>query len=328
MIFGMDVSRWQGGNVDFHRARAEGVEFAIIRCWDRATNAVDMHFHRNLRAAREAGMVVAAYHFIAPWETGEINADRVLRTVPADCPVILDVERDGNGQGADIHKTWDVTNRLRTSGRVLPLLYLPRWWWEQLGRPDLRGLAPALWSSRYVNNLPGAPGHIFGRVPAEFWNGYGGLNVAVLQFSDESTIAGHTPVDANAFGGTRPELEHTLQGDDMFTERDQHNLIDIAEQFSGSRQPGQFPGWENLVNGNKETLTDYIRFIASNSWKIEGKEAGQAAAISALATALRSGSVNSDEVVTKVREAVRTTMTTVSVPSQPTGENAPAEPTP
>jgi hypothetical protein len=55
-------------------------------------------------------------------------------------------------------------------------------------------------------------------VPASYWNGYGGLGVTVLQFTSSARVAGHQPVDGNAYIGTREQLAAVLgyqEDDDM-----------------------------------------------------------------------------------------------------------------
>lgn len=107
--------------------------------------------------------------------------------------------------------TRDIVGRLRAAGYRVPLSYIPRWYWQQLGSPSLAGLPP-LWSSRYPDMNGGYASEIYQRVPASYWNGYGGSKVAVLQFTSSSTVAGHTPVDANAYRGTRAQLAALLGG--------------------------------------------------------------------------------------------------------------------
>ncbi|MEB3367426.1 glycoside hydrolase family 25 protein [Saccharopolyspora mangrovi] len=236
MIFGMDVSRWNGGDVDFHRARREGIEFAILRSWDRDANEVDRTFHRNLRVARDAGMIVAAYHFIVPWEDGWTNADHVLRHVPAELPVILDVEKDKSGRGTSIGLARDVAHRLRASGRRLPLAYVPRWYWKEIGLPDLRGLGDhGLWASQYATRTYGTPAEIYPHLNPKDgggWDPYGGCPVRILQFTDDSTIAGQAPRDANAFLGTREELAQLLGEDDMYDAEYAEKMALIESQFT------------------------------------------------------------------------------------------------
>lgn len=207
MIFGVDCSHYQP-NFDFGRARREGIEFAILKATEGASH-VDDRFSRHVGAARDAGMLYAAYHYQRSGDSAAAQAANITRVVPKDCPVILDVE-DGGG---NVGLTRDITNRLNGAGWHTPLLYLPSWYWQQIGKPDLRGLPP-LWYSRYPSNATGAPGDAFNRNASwlnTMWAGYGGLGVEVLQFTDKGSVAG-LAVDCNAFRGTRDQLSALLGG--------------------------------------------------------------------------------------------------------------------
>lgn len=204
--FGLDVSHHKGGNPDLKRARAEGIEFVIIKATEGAT-FVDARFAGNLAAARAAGMLVAAYHYYRGNASAQSQLDHVRRIVPRDVPVIPDVE-EGSGSLPPVRT---FVSLLQMAGYRVPLLYLPRWYWQQIGSPDLRGLPP-LWSSRYPDNTVDGLINEFARVPASYWAGYGGLDVAMLQFTSSARVAGYAPLDANAYRGTRAQLAALLRG--------------------------------------------------------------------------------------------------------------------
>jgi len=223
VLFGIDVSHHQGTTLNFMALRQAGVEFAFLKATE-GGSFVDSRFQTNLRNARAAGMLVGAYHYVRESTTVEAQRDHVRRVVPLDVPVVLDVEA---GSGTVEHARRLVL-ALRRIGYHVPLLYLPRWYWQELRQPDLSGLPP-LWSSRYPDNVIDDLVDEFARVPAHYWNGYGGLDVAVLQFTSSARIAGHAPLDANAFRGTRPQLAELL-GYDAPREDPVRNLILAREQ--------------------------------------------------------------------------------------------------
>lgn len=206
MIWGLDISHHQGAGFPLARARAEGFDFAFFKATEGA-GFVDRQFAANLAAGRAAGMLVAAYHY----QRGDVSAAaqvaHIQRHVPRDVPIVLDVEANGG----DARLTRDLNARLNAAGYRTPLLYLPKWYWQQIGSPDLRGLPP-LWFSRYPDNRGGSASQIYGRVPASYWNGYGGLGVEVLQFSSSATVAGRTPIDVNAYRGSREQLAALFGG--------------------------------------------------------------------------------------------------------------------
>ncbi|MEU6132221.1 glycoside hydrolase family 25 protein [Saccharopolyspora sp. NPDC047091] len=243
VLYGIDISHHQGA-FDLGRTRAEGFEFAFLKATE-GSSFVDSRFGANLANARAAGLLTAAYHYQRADSSAASQAGHIVNTVPADVPVILDVE-DGGG-GADL--TRDIIGRLLAAGYRSPLLYLPRWYWEQIGSPSLAGLPP-LWYSRYASNEGGYASEIYERYRDFYdaqWGGYGGLGVAVLQFTSSATVAGHRPVDANAFRGTREELAGLLSSatpEDDLTPEQAQKLNEIHHELFGPRGPqGQIVGW-------------------------------------------------------------------------------------
>ena len=61
---GIDVSKWQGV-IDWLEAKADGVEFAIIReGWGKKSpNQIDKQFKRNYENAKSVGIPVGCYHY-------------------------------------------------------------------------------------------------------------------------------------------------------------------------------------------------------------------------------------------------------------------------
>jgi lysozyme len=222
VTFGLDISHHQDLRLDLAQCRREGVEFVFMKATEGAT-FVDSAFGANLAEARAAGQLVAAYHYVRSDASAAAQVANVARAVPRDVPVLPDVEANSGG----VALTRDFVNQLRGAGYTVPLLYLPRWYWQQIGSPSLAGLPP-LWSSRYPDNVIGTIGDEWADVPASYWNGYGGLEVAVLQFTSSAAVAGHQPLDANAYRGSREQLAAVLGVDDMFEQSDRDALNDLA----------------------------------------------------------------------------------------------------
>lgn len=207
MILGVDISHHQP-TLDLVALRNEGVEFAFIKSTEGASY-VDPRFFTNLRRARAAGLIIAAYHYVRSSATAAQQVANVRRVVPLDVPVIPDVEANSG----TLPRVRDLIYLLREAGYHVPLLYLPRWYWQELGRPSLDGLPP-LWSSRYPDNVVDDLRDELARVPTSYWDGYGGLDVTVLQFTSSARIAGYSPLDANAFRGDRAQLAALLGRED------------------------------------------------------------------------------------------------------------------
>lgn len=204
VTFGLDLSHHQDLGLDLARCRRDGIQFVLLKATE-GSKFVDPEFTANLAEARAAGLLVAAYHYVRGNATAESQYANVAHLVPRDVPVIPDVEANSGGVGL----LREFVEELRAGGYRVPLTYLPRWYWQELGQPSLAGLPP-LWSSRYPDNVVGSLVDEWADVPTRYWDGYGGLDVAVLQFTSSARIAGHAPLDANAYRGTREQLAALL----------------------------------------------------------------------------------------------------------------------
>lgn len=274
VTFGLDISHHQASSLDLAQCRREGVEFVFIKSSE-GSGFIDPAFAANLAEARAAGLLVAAYHYVRSNATAAAQVANVARVVPKDVPVIPDVEANSGG----VKLAADVVDGLRAAGYKVPLLYLPRWYWQQIGSPSLTGWAlPPLWSSRYPDNVVGSIADEYADVPSSYWTGYGGLGVTVLQFTSSVRVAGHQPLDANAFNGTREQLAAVLgsQEDDM---QPTDLVIDPAT--------GQ-PALD--INGNPYTYNQAWYYTNQAVWVVRDQVAAMQAQLDAL-----SGTLSDDE---------------------------------
>ncbi|WP_431879432.1 glycoside hydrolase family 25 protein [Amycolatopsis sacchari] len=205
--FGSDTSHHQG-DVDFAALYRDGLRFAIHKAGQ--GNWADDKFAANSARSHAAGMITAAYWFLDSRYSVEQHLDAVDRTVPRTMALIPDVERieGSNGQvvsAPTLAMTRQFVDGARARGYRVPLVYLPRWYWQSWGSPSLAGLPP-LWSSRYPDLDPGGYLDEYRDVPASYWDGYGGLPVLLLQFTSSASAPSLSPYDANAFRGTPQQL--------------------------------------------------------------------------------------------------------------------------
>ena len=95
-VRGIDVSSYQG-DIDWPTIAKQGVDFAYVKATE-GSSFTDERFEANLRGAREAGLLVGAYHFFSFESRGRSQAEHIVATVPADgdlLPVAIDVEPTG-----------------------------------------------------------------------------------------------------------------------------------------------------------------------------------------------------------------------------------------
>ena len=96
-VRGVDVSHYQG-KIDWNMLAAQDISFAYIKATE-GSNYVDEKFADNLRAARQTGLRVGAYHFFSFDSPGTTQAANFIETVEAFkgmMPPVVDVEFYGN----------------------------------------------------------------------------------------------------------------------------------------------------------------------------------------------------------------------------------------
>lgn len=245
VMFGLDISNHQSRNgFDVARARAEGYEFLTHKMTEGTW--IDPFFAGIANVARDvfAGRF-GGYVFCRVDTSAEAEADTVVRCAqlagftPGDFPLQIDYEDDQTaGSG------WDLTERVNAHlarGWSLLPIYLPRWYWRgHMGAPDLSHLPVGIWNSHYIGGHGGAlelyPGDGF-----EGWEGFAGLDIELLQFSEQGSAAGNSPIDLNAFRGTPAELDRMFRRGDTTMSQDTADAILLQEL--GPSEEGKPTGW-------------------------------------------------------------------------------------
>jgi len=204
-LFGPDLSRFQAG-INLAQVAAEGCRFVICKVSQGSTWR-DPAWPTFRDDARKAGLILAGYHMIDRSNPVDQAANCKAELGDTTIPLALDWEESGGG--GDWRNFMAVLQAFRGAGLNVRLAYCPRWWWQAQGSPDMSQAGIPLWSSRYVNTTSGSPTVMYGRVGLDRWDGYGGLPVALLQFTDKAAIAGRQ-VDCSAFRGTETQLRTLL----------------------------------------------------------------------------------------------------------------------
>lgn len=193
-VKGIDVSS-HNGPVDFAAVSADTVDFVYIK----ATEGIDYSdpmFARNLEGAKAAGLKVGAYHFFRFGSPGHLQAYHFLNATRGrdlDLPLAIDVE--------DWHNDEDVPeSEVRDQLRVMV---------DALASNGMRFIIYTNKDgySRYINShFPDAGLWIcsLGATPPQApWT--------IWQHSHQGTVDGvSTPVDINAFAGTRADFDRWL----------------------------------------------------------------------------------------------------------------------
>ena len=206
---GVDVSKYQG-DVKWSMVHGAGYEFAYIKASE-GKGYTDPKFKTNWLSAREAGMLVGAYHFArvsksptieddaraeAEWFAGLLGAQPGSHVM---LPPVLDIEWDKNAdkviKGAEAIQ-WCLTFTQTVAlllGRT-PTIYTGAnfWKWRLLRTSKLAHLP--LWQVHYTSAKK--PTEI-PNWPWTFWQ---------WSYTQPLPGSGSTKVDANRFVGTPTEL--------------------------------------------------------------------------------------------------------------------------
>lgn len=99
---GIDVSTWQGDNIDWNAVKNSGIEFVMIRS-NFGWTGVDKRFKQNIEGAKAAGLKVGVYLYSYATNVTEASweFDNLMRTISGyelDYPVAYDLE-DPKAQG-------------------------------------------------------------------------------------------------------------------------------------------------------------------------------------------------------------------------------------
>jgi GH25 family lysozyme M1 (1,4-beta-N-acetylmuramidase) len=101
VVYGVDVSRWQGDKIDWKKVKAAGIEYAFIRAGysslSSGAHLKDTCFDVNMKNARAAGIKVGVYYYSQATTAEEARSEasyllELLKGYTLDYPVVFDAE--------------------------------------------------------------------------------------------------------------------------------------------------------------------------------------------------------------------------------------------
>jgi lysozyme len=204
LMFGIDASRYQGtvnwATVDqstgfgFEKV-TEGHTY-VNPYWAAAKTAMTAR-------AQASGFVPGAYLFLRAGD-GAGQADWFAKNAGDldGFAIAVDIEPSGTSKPTLADGKACVT-RLRQLYPDHPVGgYIPHWYWAGADTT----FCDWLWASHYVTGT-GGPRDLYAKVPASYWDGYGGRDVSLLQFTSSATVPGVSgQVDCSAFRGHAADL--------------------------------------------------------------------------------------------------------------------------
>lgn len=242
----IDVSNYQG---TINWASAGGsIDGAYIKVTE-GTGFVDRFWRQNHDGVIGAGKLVGAYHFADLGDpVAEANhfADQYLSVSGWGLSPVLDIESSGSNAGWVI--AFRNQFRARTGQQGFRVYSSLSFFQGALDPAGFLDPETDLWVAAYRSQL-----------------GWNHPSLVLWQ----NTSSGTTPgvlgsVDQDQY------MNGWTPGGDMGLAPDERDaLFSVLEQLTGSRTPGQYPGYQSFVAGStvKATLTDFIRNIDAATWK-------------------------------------------------------------
>lgn len=195
MLTFLDVSKWQGSvnwqSVANHQVEGQYVRGVITRAVD-AAQVIDPTLRANLDGIRATGRLWAgAYHNLINSSVSTQFA-RFVNAVPDWRGLVPMVDSE---QGASFRQLEQFMELAKLEWGVYPLVYLPRWYWEQI--PDKK-LLPTDWLWVHSDYPPyGTP-----LIPP-----HTSLQGHAWQYTNKGSVAGiASAVDLNRFYGSEEVL--------------------------------------------------------------------------------------------------------------------------
>lgn len=202
-VFGPDISSYQKGLL---LARLADADFFIAKVTE-GRYYTDPDFAGWRTQAGQLGKPFIWYHFLSGEDAAGQAAYTAIRLGSAATgPGMLDCEPEGSFKPT-LAQIVAYVKAAHAAKLNLRLVYLPRWYWQELGSPDLSELA-ALGVHLVSSAYPGGTGSAAGLYPgdgAPGWQAYGGMTPLLYQFTNQASDGGQL-LDFNAFRGTLQQL--------------------------------------------------------------------------------------------------------------------------
>ncbi|MBW8804480.1 MAG: glycoside hydrolase [Catenulisporales bacterium] len=201
-IFGPDISSYQAG---LDLSRLADASFVLAKTTE-GTYYTDADYQGWRSQARALGLPFIWYHFLSGEDPHAQAQHTLAHAGDSSLPGMLDAEPAGSFSPS-LAQMVAYTDAAHSVGLNLRLLYLPHWYWQQMGSPNLTALRTrglSLVSSSYPGGSGSAP-RLYPGDAASGWNSYGGMAPLLYQFTNQASDAGR-PLDYNAFRGTVGEL--------------------------------------------------------------------------------------------------------------------------
>ncbi len=162
MITGCDISHWQGKRIDFDKMKSAGAEFVFIKATDfKVRGGVDENFYHNVENAKEAELLVGAYHWwLSDSKFGVTEQAALFHSVVGDLcdlPPVLDVEVGGNPKELWTARLFAMIYQVEDYFNRVPIIYTSNGIWKNNAINYEWAKDYPLWLAQYKVSVPSVP---------------------------------------------------------------------------------------------------------------------------------------------------------------------------
>ncbi len=252
VVYGVDVSGYQGSSINWGSVRAAGRVFAFAKASE-GTGFTDTSFTHNWPGMRAAGVLRGAYHFFRPSIDGAAQADHFVDVInangglaPGDLPPVADVEvSDSMSAATVISRLHAFLDRVQQRTGRVPMIYTANFFWgSYLGNPNFTQYP--LWVANYGPSCPYLPN---AWSDWKFW-----------QDTDAAGVSGIPGgVDGDEFNGTLSDLQAWAGGGGgsggsgagfQTSRRSRQNADGRVELFARAPDSAIWHDWQTTANGS------------------------------------------------------------------------------
>lgn len=208
-LVGPDVASFQAG---LDLTKLSDASYFLVKATE-GDSYTDPYYAQWATQAKSTGKPLVWYHFIKTDASAAAQAAHVRSVVDPTLPGMIDFEPT-TASVPTFAQLLDLVHAMLNVGLRLRMIYIPRWFWEQIGKPDLTVLT-RLGLVVVSSNYPGASGSGPEQYAADGgdsgpgWASYGGVTPGFWQYSDTVSEQGKT-VDYSAYRGSATELAQLL----------------------------------------------------------------------------------------------------------------------
>ena len=157
-IFGIDISGWQPADMDMAQAKSEGYEFCVVKATEGphpdGRTYDNVYYEKQLQNARDAGMVVGAYHYLVEADT-KTQVDHFLEVVANVEGLLLQIDYEEYNHYPDLSPrpstldTFVAELKARIGSHPILLYSGRRYWYEEPPNGDVTDPQIVTWDANY-----------------------------------------------------------------------------------------------------------------------------------------------------------------------------------